>query len=146
MPTADSGGTGQRRYRCFTKARQTDLTAGLKRGGGWVTARRGWFEVYDDRLTCGDWVVDLDDITDAVVHETSSLFITYNVLEVTLTDHAYQFGFNPWARVVRHLPFPFTTEQTQLGWSRFSVMIRVGLVVAAVAFLFSLREVPDTWP
>jgi hypothetical protein len=135
-----------RRYRCFTKGRHTDLTEGLRRGGGWVTARRGWFEVYDDHLKCGSWVIDVSDIEDAILHESRALFTKVYVLELKLADHGYQFGFNPWVRVASFLPFRFRTEQTKMGWSTLSVIARVAVAVSIVAYLFSLREVPTSWP
>ena len=114
-------------YTCWTKA--TDAEAGPPRySSNWVVARRGQFRIFPDRIECGDWIVDRSAIHDAVLFEARQWLIPVYILSVQTEGKTYQFGFNPWARVGDHLPFPFRRERVRIQYSPFSIAIRVVLV------------------
>ncbi|MFO0552403.1 MAG: hypothetical protein U0271_28705 [Polyangiaceae bacterium] len=114
-------------YRCWTKA--TDAEAGPPRySGNWAVARRDWFRIYADRVECGDWRIEGSDVEEAVLFSARQMLIPVLVLSIRTATKTYQFGFNPWARVADYLPFRFRRERAQLGYSAFSVALRVFLV------------------
>ena len=111
-------------YRCWTKA--TDRETGPpRRSQNWVVARRGWFKVFADRLECGDWSIPLGSIRKAVMYEGRSMFMPARVLEVQAERGTFQFGFSPWVSVDRHLPFQYDRVKVKLGFSPFSIVVRV---------------------
>ena len=96
-------------YRAWTKG--TIQGEGEPRYGlHWINSRRAWFKVFADRIECGDWTVGKSDIKEAVLFKSRQGLIPVKVLRVATADTTYQFGFNPWAGVDRHLPFEFRTE------------------------------------
>lgn len=121
-------------YRAFTKG--TFHGEGEpKYGVHWITSRRGWFKVFTDRVQCGDWVIGSSSIKEAVLFKSRQALIPVSVLRLTTDDRTYQFGFNPWARVGRHLPFEFRTEAVKLKYSAISSVIRL-LVLAYLIYWF----------
>ena len=96
-------------------------------------SRRAWLKVFDDRVECGSWSIPCESIQDAVVYQLRWLFFPVGVLYLELADESYQFGVNPWAKPWNHLPVPVRTEQAILGWSTFSVVIRLAALAAVVA-------------
>ena len=113
-------------YRCWTKGLEGE-TGTPQRSARWATARRGWFRCYPDRVECGDWVIPAADVRDAVLYAARQMFIPVHVLGVSTSTQTFQFGFNPWSRVAKHLPFSFRRERVRLRHSAISI--------AATAFL-----------
>jgi hypothetical protein len=103
-----------------------------------MTARRGWLNVYDDRLECGDIIIPVECVEGAVLYEARQWFIPVYILAVTAPDGTYQFGFNPWTKIGNHLPFPYRRERVRLQYSTFSSVVRVALF-AYVAYLLYQR-------
>ncbi len=115
-------------YRCWTKA--TNREEGEpRRSLNWVRSRRAWFEVYEDRIECGDWTIPTSAVQDAVLYEARQFLIPARVLSVEAAGVTYQFGFNPWCRAGQHLPFDVRNEKIKLGRSPFSIVVRLILLV-----------------
>ena len=111
-------------YRCWTKA--TDRETGVPRHSfNWAVSRRGWFRVFADRVECGDWRIPLSSIRRAVMYQGRALFMPARVLEIQTETKSFQFGFNPWVSVDRRLPFQFERLKVKLGYSPFSIVVRV---------------------
>lgn len=137
-PSIDSPAAPSRRdaprYRCFVKG--TDQETGEPRhSAAWIAARRGRFEVYDDRVCLGNWTIPIESIQEAILYETRGGLVTAPVLHLRTADRQYQFGFNPWARVAEHLPFPVERRQAQMGMSAFSLVLRLALAGYLVFYL-----------
>jgi hypothetical protein len=123
------------RYRAWTKA--TNRESGPpRRSAHWITARRAWFKVFNDRLECGNWNIPFDSITEAVVYEVRQGLLTAQVLEVSTPEGTRQFGFNPWVKIADHLPFAVRCEQVRMRWSMFSIALRVGAVAYLLYVMF----------
>lgn len=106
-------------------------------GPRWVAARRGRLKVYDDRLECGDWRIDFDEIEDAVLFSFRSFFfrIPGYVLTVETPERTYHFGLGGWGRFWKgELPFGLRRETGRLGFSWFSIAVRV-VLFGYVAYL-----------
>jgi hypothetical protein len=122
-------------YRCMTKAVE-GVSGPPRRSAAWVTARRGAFSIFPDRVEIGDWTIAHDDVREARAYAFPTLFGRGVVLELRTDEATFQFGFNPWARPLEHLPYPVEVERTTLGLSRSSIALRL-----AAAGVFAL----DAW-
>jgi len=115
-------------YQCWTKA-SDKIQGEIERSHKWALARRDWFRVYSDRITCGNWIINNSDIKDATIFEGKQLFITVRILRIKVADKTYHFSFNPWCKVDQHLTFKAKTEQIgKIGYSRFSIFVRIILI------------------
>ena len=124
------------RYRCWTKA--TNKEDGMPRySHHWLTSRRAWFKVFDDRVECGDWVFPVSSVREAVVFKSKQWFVPVSVLHLRTETATYQFGFNPWCRVESYLPFEVKTERVRLSYSIFSLVVRLALVGYLVYWLWT---------
>ncbi|MEM8643061.1 MAG: hypothetical protein AAGG51_30225 [Cyanobacteria bacterium P01_G01_bin.54] len=126
------------RYKCWTKATDQE-SSDPRHSVAWVVSRRGWFSVFDDRLECGDWIIPSSTIQEAVLFEARQLFIPVFILKISTADTTYQFGFNPWCRVAQHLPFKVEHRRIKLGYSKFSIAVRVVLILFVSLWLWQLR-------
>jgi hypothetical protein len=122
-------------YRAWTKAILTDGSA-PGYSASWMTARRGWLNVYDDRLECGDIIIPIEGIEGALLYEARQWFIPVYILTVTTPEGTYQFGLNPWTKIAAHLPFPYRRERVRLQYSSFSSLLRVALIAYVVYLLY----------
>ena len=123
------------RYKCQAKASDRE-NGSPRRGAAWVKSRRGWFKVFDDRVEFGDWIIPAAAVQEAVLFEMRQLFIPVFVLQLTAAEATYQFGCNPWSRVVRFQPFAVERRRAKLGYSAFSIVIRVVIAVAVIYWLW----------
>lgn len=128
--------SAQPRYRCFCKATR-DEDGSPRRSFNWVVARRGWFTIFDDRVECGDWTIPFSQVQQAIVYRGKQLFIPATVLHLGTADADYQFGFNPWASPIAHLPLEMEEEPLRLSYSPFSLIIRLGAVAYLIYYLLS---------
>ncbi len=112
--------------RFFTKA-TTRESGNPRLSFNWVRSRRAWFKIFDDRVECGDWVISTADITGAVLYRAG--FSGGSVLELQTEAETYQFGFNPWVRLKKHLPFEVEERQVRLSLSTYSLVVRLVLVL-----------------
>lgn len=62
------------------------------------------------------------------MYEARQWFIPVFVLSVETSSRNYRFGFNPWTAVASHLPFDFRREKVRLGYSAFSIGLRMALL------------------
>lgn len=119
-------------YRAWTKAIESDGTP-PGYSASWISAIRGWFKVFPDRIECGDIVIEASEVRDAVLYEARQWFVVpVHILAVSTERGDWQFGFNPWANVAPHLPFPFRKERVRLRYSAFSIALRAVLLVYVV--------------
>jgi hypothetical protein len=119
--------------RFWTKA--TTHEAGAPRHSHhWVAAKRAWFTILPDRIECGNWVIPSAAVTKAVLYTGHQFFVPVSVLELQTTDATYQFGFNPWVHVHKHLPFEVETQTVRFRYSVFSLAVRA-LLLGYIAFL-----------
>ena len=111
----------QLRYQCWTKA--TDKERGQpRRSSAWLASRRAWFKVFEDRIECGNWTISVSDIQEAVLFESTQFFIPVLVLQLSTAENTYQFGFNPWSKAIRFLPFEVQRRRVKLHYSVFSIL------------------------
>ena len=124
------------KYRCFCKAiKGVDGTP--EYSAKWIGAKRASFKVYEDKIACGSWVLPYDEIESATLFSTKQWFIPVEVLMLITKTESYQFGFNPWSHPTKHITFPMSKQRVRLGYSTFSIAIRVVLVGAAIAYFAS---------
>jgi hypothetical protein len=112
----------ERIYRCWTKATSRE-EGNPRRSLNWALSRRAWFQVFRDRVQCGDWTLPVNRVERAVLYTARQFWMPVRVLELRTEKGTYQFGFNPWVTVERHLPFPLlprngTAEALALQHSR----------------------------
>lgn len=128
---------GDMLHRCMTKATIAEGND-LRHSLNWALSRRAFLKVYPDRLECGDWIIPYHEMNEAILFRTRQLFIPCCVLRVKARGRIYQFGLNPGRFWAGELPFPTRRETASLGYSWFSIAIRVA-VVAALAYLLWSR-------
>jgi hypothetical protein len=124
-------------YKAWTKG-TTGERGSPRYSANWSTARRAWFKVFPDRVECGDWIIPKEDIKEATLFETRQWFIPVYALSLTTEEQTWQFGFNGWARIASHLPFPVKRERVTLRYSAFSLALRA-MLLAYVAYWFFER-------
>lgn len=123
------------KYKCFCKATNKEKN-NPKYSHNWLLAKRAFFKVYDDRIVCGNWVIHNNDIEKAHVYRAKFwFFIPYYILELTIKSNTFQFGFNPWANPVKHMNIKYTECDTKLGYSFFSITIRI-LLISYIVYSF----------
>jgi hypothetical protein len=122
-------------YKAWAKG--TTGEAGPPRySANWSIARRAWFEVFPDRVECGDWVIPKEDVKEATLFEGRQWFVPVYVLSLTTQQKTWQFGFNPWVRIGSHLPFPVKRERVHIRYSVFSLAVRALLLAYVAYWLF----------
>lgn len=125
-------------YRCMTKGVRgaaEEFEYGLK----WITSRRAFLNVFQDRLECGDWIISHCDILEAVLFQTRSGIIPCFILKLRTAENTFQFGLNGNKYWKGDLPFGVTRTKGRLRYSLFSIIIRV-LLVAGLAWYFFFRD------
>ncbi|HXV63220.1 MAG TPA: hypothetical protein VEK15_21150 [Vicinamibacteria bacterium] len=120
-------------YRAWTKGIR-DGAHKPRYGMEWLSARRGWFKVFDDRIECGNWSIPYSSIQEAVLFKSRQVLIPVSVLRLATPESTYQFGFNPWVQVEGHLPFQVRNEEIGLKYSAFFFALRIA-VLGSVVFL-----------
>jgi hypothetical protein len=116
-------------HKCMTKATTAEGDQ-RKYGPNWVTSRRGSLKVFDDHLECGDWRIDYTEIKDAVLCSFRSFFLRIPgyILTVETNDRTYHFGLNGWGQFWKGaLPFETRREKGELGFTGFSIIVRLVL-------------------
>jgi hypothetical protein len=87
------------------------------------------FKVFDDRIECGNWVISYSEIKSAHLYKAKQMLVPVNILQLVTTTGNYQFGFNPWANPFKHIGVEFDTSKIKLGYSTYSIVVRLVLVV-----------------
>jgi hypothetical protein len=129
-PPRNTGEGSELPFRGMTKAVIHEGKVG--RGLHWVTARRALLKVRRDGLQCRDWFIPYDEIEEAVLHSVWPGFIPGYVLVVRAGGKTYQFGLNRSRFWKEDLPFPVHRQKGKLGYSWYSIVIRIFLVAAWV--------------
>lgn len=123
-------------YKCMTKATTAEGDQ-IRHSLSWAVSRRGSLKVYSDRLECGDWVIPNSEIQKAVLTSVrSTLFLPGYILRVETKEKSYQFGLNGGRFWKSELPFLVVRESGSLGFSGFSVAIRIILVATLIYLLW----------
>jgi len=124
-------------YRCLTKATRAEGDD-IRRSFSWVASRRAMLEVRGDSMVCGDWTIPYDEIDEAVLFSTKQMFIIpVYVLRAKSKGTVYQFGLNPNRYWKGDLPFPAHREKMRLGYSTYSIVVRVILVAIVIYLLWN---------
>ncbi len=116
------------KYKCFCKATNREDKE-PRYSHHWLAARRTMFKVFEDRVECGDWKIPFTNVHSAYLYKSKQMFIPVNVLQLITEDGSYQFGFNPWSNPFEHLGMSYEESEIKLGYSKFSIVVRVLLVV-----------------
>ena len=116
------------RYKCWCKA--TKREDGEPRySHNWLAAKRAWFKIFEDHIECGSWNIKIEDIKSARLYHARQMFIPVKILQFITATGSYQFGFNPWANPLNHLDIEYSEEKIRLGYSLFSIILRVVLLI-----------------
>ena len=124
-------------YRCMTKGVK-GAAEEFKYGMKWITARRAFLKVYQDRIECGDWILPYSAFEEAVLFQTRSGLIPCFILKIRTSNNAFQFGLNGNKFWKGDLPFDVVREKGRLKYSWFSIVFRF-LLVAALVWHFFFR-------
>ena len=124
-------------HTCTTKAviaEGDQLQSGIR----WIASRRARLKLYDDRLQCGDWTINYDEIRDAVLASFRShiLRIPGYVLSVRTETKTYHFGLNGRRYWKGELPFPVKRTKSKLRLSVISFLARAVLIGYAIYFVW----------
>ena len=71
-----------------------------------------------------------------MLYKSRQGLISVSVLRLVTADSTYQFGFNPWVQLERHLPFRFRVEPVKLERSAFSLIVRLAVLTYLVFWLW----------
>ena len=115
-------------YKCMSKAMIAEGDQ-LHYGPNWALARRAALKVFDDHFECGDWTIPYPSITKATLYSIrSTLGIPGYILKMETAEKTYHFGLN-WGKFWKgELPFEVSREKGKLGYSTFSIILRVVLI------------------
>jgi hypothetical protein len=116
-------------YKCMAKATVCESQE-VRRSLNWLTSRRGTLKVMPDALEFRDWRIPYAEIDDAILVATSQMFIPCYILLISSHGTHYQFGLNPGAFWKGELPFPVKRQRMKLGYSKWSLLIRLILVLS----------------
>ena len=120
------------KYKCFCKATSREDKE-PRYSHNWVAAKRAYFKIFDDRIECGSWNIPFSEIKSAHLYKAKQMFIPVNVLQILTGKGNFQFGFNPWANPFKHLSIEYEQSKIKLGYSKYSIVVRV-LLVAYVGY------------
>ena len=122
-------------YSCMTKGVRgapEEFEYGLK----WITSRRAFLKVFEDRLECGDWNVSYSAIEEAELFQTRSGIIPCFILKARTADNTFQFGLNGNKFWKGDLPFEVKRTKGRLEYSVFSICLRIALIAGLVWYVF----------
>lgn len=115
-----------------TKGRQTGSSV-VQRGADWITAYRGALIVTPEALVAGQWRIPVASIQEArLLKVRGGYVLTVNPEGLPI----FQFGLTPDPRWESSLPFPVTVEAGRIGYSLFSILLRVGLLLSILFLLW----------
>ncbi|MEM6691565.1 MAG: hypothetical protein AAF664_19205 [Planctomycetota bacterium] len=123
-------------HQCMTKATTAEGDQ-RKHGPNWVISRRASLKVFEDRLECGDWLVEFSEIDRAVLYSFRSFIfrIPGHVLTIETDKKTYHFGLNGWGPFWKgSLPFDIERENGKLSFTWFSIIVRA-VMTAYIAYV-----------
>ena len=123
------------KYQCMTKG--TNREKGEPRYSlNWIISKRGFLKFYDTYIKLGSWKFYYNKIENPIVYKSKTFFfIPVEILTFDYNDNHYQFGFNPWANPLTHLPFSPKIEIISLKMSVFSIIIRIAVLAYLVYWI-----------
>ena len=128
-------------HQCMTKGVIAEGDQ-LKHGPNWVLARRGRLKIFQDHLECGDWMIEYHDIKNATLYSVQQFIIVVPipgyVLKIETEDKTYFFGLNFNKYWKNEQPFPVERQNARLGFSLFSIVIRLIVLGYIVYFLWRM--------
>ena len=125
-------------HKCMTKA-TTAAGDQMRYSPNWVVSRRAMLKIYDDHIECGDWNIPYSELDAAVLSSIrSTFFMPGYILRIDTADTSYHFGLN-WGKFWKlDLPFEVQRERGKLGYSKFSLVVRV-LLIGYIGYLIWQR-------
>lgn len=112
------------------KGRMLSNDEDVKSGIGWVFARRRNLILTDKRLTCGDWDIPSKEIREATLLRINSFFARAYILKVSTNDGKhFQFGLQYNPKWETQSQFSFSTEDSKIKMSVFSVCLRILILI-----------------
>jgi hypothetical protein len=126
-------------YKCMTKGtKQEDSEPRYSQN--WLVARRGSFCIFDDKVKCGDWIINFTDIAKLIIYRTKQLLIPVKVLHFITTKGNYQFAFNPWAQPEKYLMKLNPEEKNvKLKYSIFSIILRI--IILGCLLIYFIQKI-----
>jgi len=122
-------------YRFMTKGVRgapEEFEYGLK----WITSRRAFLKVFEDRIECGNWNIPYSAIEEAQLFQTRSGIIPCFILKARTADNTFQFGLNGNKFWKGDLPFEVKRSKGRLKYSTFSLCLRIALISGLVWYVF----------
>ena len=114
-------------HKCLTKATTAEGDA-ARYSHNWAFSRRAMLQVWSDRLVCGDWTIPYATISEAVLLTVRQMFRPCHILRVRTVERTYQFGLRATDYWAGELPFQVSREKGRLGYSAFSIAVRLVIV------------------
>ena len=109
-----------------TKARKVKSNEAPQYEMGWATARRSIVILTTQALFCGDWIIPLSTVEEATLLQIPGGSILNVSTKVGLN---YRFGMQRNPAWVRQQVMPLTVQETVLGYSKTSLVLRLLLLV-----------------
>jgi hypothetical protein len=130
--------SSQLQYRAFCKA-IISQSEEPRISGRWAFSRRAWFKMFDDCIRCGNWTIPFDQIDQVIVYHFRRQLVPGTVLTISANGTIYQFAFNPWVQIERHLSMAFETRHFSRGVSIYNTVARIAFLFILVYWLFIQR-------
>lgn len=93
----------------------------------WALPRRAKFEILEDRIQCGDWVIPYSEVKKNTVYKTKQWPFSFSLIHLETDNRTFQFAFSKWANPAKQLPLDFTEENVKLKNSPYIVCFRIAL-------------------
>ncbi|MEL6835168.1 MAG: hypothetical protein AAFY48_03240 [Bacteroidota bacterium] len=108
----------------------------IERGAKWVVSKRAVIILTDKNISCGDWLIKLDDIEKATLVLFDSFWGAGQVLQIKTKEQLhFQFGMQRNPAWDSQDALPLTVEKGKLKYSWYSIIVRL-LAVAYLLYLF----------
>jgi len=108
------------------KARRVSSNDTAQYAMGWATARRSALILTAQELVCGDWVIPIASIQEAVLVQIAG----GSLLKISTTDGThYQFGLQRNPDWEKQTVLPLKIEQGILSFSKTSLIVRLILLI-----------------
>jgi len=117
------------------KGRMLSNDEDVKRGIGWIFARRDNLILTDKRLVCGHWDITFEEIRKATLLRVNSFFAKAYILKISTNDGKYfQFGlqFNPKWETQSQLSI--NIEDSKIKMSLFSFCLRILTLILIIYY------------
>lgn len=126
-------------YKCMTKGTYKE-NGELRYSQNWVTAKRGFFKVFSDKVTLGQWEFYKGEMKNIILYNTTQMFIPVKVLRFEYDEKIYHFGFNPWADPLRYMDMEYTIENVKIKYSMLSLAMRMLMLISGIIYIMKLLK------